>query len=523
MAKAKAKTKEYTIERTPVVAVMGHVDHGKTSLLDAIRGTNVTAGEAGGITQNTRAHQVNYKDYKITFIDTPGHEAFSDMRSRGAKVTDIVLLVVAADDGVQPQTRESIKFALEEKVPVIVAINKIDLPGKNLNKLKQELTSAGLQLEEYGGDVMVNQVSALKKTGLNELLDSILLTAELHELKADKVVEGLTATGFVLESTLDEKLGPVVLLLVKSGQIKPGDFLVHEKGYSKVRALLNESQEKVKTAFQSDPVWVLGSNEVLKTGEYVNFVENERLAKELHKGVEKGEKKLMQLEEEKQETTQEEDLAMLASLLEQAQQQKEIKYLNVIVKTDTQGTLEVVKKQLTDLNDEEVQIKIIDAGVGAITVKDIMKAKAAHGIVLGFQTEISKKIETEARKEKVLIRNYNVIYELVDEIAEAMDSMIAPTFERVEVARAKVKEVFVLSNKQIVAGCEVVKGSVIKGYKVFVMRGEAEIGEAKIILLKQHKKEMKEVKKGQDCGIMLEPNLKIEKDDEIVCFKLEKL
>lgn len=526
MAKKKEKVKN-VIDRTVVIAVMGHVDHGKTSLLDAIRGTKVTESEAGGITQNTRAHQITYKDHKLTFIDTPGHEAFSEMRSRGAKVTDIVLLVVAADDGVQPQTKESIKFALAEKVPVVVAINKIDLPGKNLGKLKQELSSAGLLLEEYGGEVLVNEVSATKKKGIDELLESVLLIAELQELKKDIPPAGILATAFVLEAKLDDKLGPVALMLVKSGSFKEGNFLVQEKGYARVRAVLDENQQKLPIAEQGDPVWIIGLNDVLKTGEYVNIVETEKQGKELFKNVQTGEADLLEAEKKAEvpeaEAPVSDDMSMLAELLNAAQKEKDVKYLNVILKTDTQGTLEVIKQQLHDLNDEEVQIKFIDTGIGAITERDITKAKAAHGIVIGFQLPLSKKIELAAKKERVLARNYEVIYELIDEIAEALDSMAAPVTEKVEVARAKVKEVFVLSNKQVVAGSEVIKGTVIKGYKVFVERGGIEIGEAKITSLKQLKKEVKEIKKGLDCGILLEPSIALEIGDEIVCFKIEKV
>ena len=525
---AKKKEKKFSLNRTIVVAVMGHVDHGKTSLLDAIRGTKVTETEAGGITQNTRAHQVVFKGHKITFIDTPGHEAFSEMRSRGARVTDIVLLVVAADDGVQPQTKESIKFALSAKVPVVVAINKIDLPGKNLNKLKQELTSAGLSLDEYGGDVMVNEVSAVKKTGLDELLDSVLLIAELQELKKQTPPEGLLGTAFVLESTLDDKLGPVSLMLTKSGNFKEGNFIVHEKGSAKIRALLDEQQQKLDHAEDGDPIWVIGLNQVLKTGEYVNVVSDEAKAKVLLKNVQTGVADLMEAEKaglaEKEAAAEPaDDLSILAGLLSQAEREKEVKYLNVIIKTNTQGTMEVVQKQLVDLNDEEVQIKVIDTGIGPVSERDISKAKASHGIVIGFQLPLTKRIEQLARKERVLVRNYEVIYELVDEMADALDSMAAPVTEKVEVARALVKEVFVLSNKQRVAGSEVIKGTLLKGYRVFVEREGAEIGEAKITELRQHKKEVKEVKKGQDCGILLEPNLEVEKGDQIVCFKIEKL
>ncbi|MFQ5492944.1 MAG: translation initiation factor IF-2 [Candidatus Dojkabacteria bacterium] len=525
------KKKEFSIGRTPIVAVMGHVDHGKTSLLDAIRGTSVQESEAGGITQNTRAHQIEYNGQKISFIDTPGHEAFSDMRSRGAKVTDMVLLVVAADDGVQPQTKESIKFAQASNVPVVVAINKIDKPGKKLAKLKQELASAGLELEEFGGDTLVNEVSAIEKKGLSELLESILLVAELEEIKPETAPAGRLSTAFVLEASLDKNLGPVALMLVKSGRFTEGNYVVHATGYAKVRALLDENQEKLDEAQQSDPVYVIGLKEVLATGEIVNIVENEKQAKALLKEVLQGEAELLEEQPEKQEEsedleqpTEEQDLEMLSQLLSAAQSEKEIKYLNLVLKTGSQGTLEVIKKELGELDDNEVKIKLISEGIGPITEKDVTAAKAAHGIVIGFQVEIPKKLQKLSLKEKVLVRNYEVIYELIDEMSDALDSMSDPVIEKVEVARAKVKKVFVLTDGNAVAGCEVAKGTVIKGYKAFVERDEVEMAVGKITSLKQNKNEVKEVKKGQDCGILLEPNYKeLEEGDFIVLFKEEKI
>ncbi|KXK26936.1 MAG: Translation initiation factor IF-2 [candidate division WS6 bacterium OLB20] len=525
LASKKKTTKAYDIARTPIVAVMGHVDHGKTSLLDAIRETDVAAGEAGGITQNTRAHQIDYNGQKITFIDTPGHEAFSAMRSRGAKVTDLVLLVVAADDGVQPQTKESIKFAKESGVPVIVAINKIDLPGKNLNKLKQELSSAGLELEEYGGEVIVNEVSAIKKTGLTELLDSVLLTAELNELKKDAAPEGVEGTAFVLESVLDENLGPVSLVLVKSGGFSTANFVVHENGYSKIRTLLdNDTHSQRDGAEQGDPVAIVGLKDILPTGSYINIVKDERTAKKLYREIEEGERDLLEAEQTDEPAAPDNDLAFLADLLADAKTEKEIKYLNVVLRTDSQGTLEVATEELSQLNDEEVQIKLIDSGVGAVTEKDVQAAKAARAIILGFQVETPRKVAELAKKERVLVRTYEVIYEMIEEISDAMDSMADPVLEKVEVARARVKQVFVLSNGAVVAGSEVIKGTVIKGYRIYIERDGAEMAEAKITELRQNKNVVKEIKKGQDCGILFEPKYDdLQEGDEIVCFKVEKL
>lgn len=520
MAKKKETKNIVSLKRTPIVAVMGHVDHGKTSLLDAIRDTEVAAGEAGGITQNTRAHQVKINDQKITFIDTPGHEAFSEMRARGAKVTDIVMLVVAADDGVQPQTKESIKFALEEKVPVIVALNKMDLPDTNLVKLKQQLSTAGLLLEEHGGDVIIVEVSAKTKKGIDELLESTLLLAEMSELKKHKV-KNADGEGFVLESNLDKHLGAVSLMLIKGGEANKGDYVVYEGGYSKVRDLLDEKQVKMEKGEEGDPVWIIGLDEVLATGEVVKFVKTEKDAKLFIKKLEKGEEKMVESTEEVEE--EENNLGLLAAMLNQAKIEDDINYLHLVIKASTQGTLEVVIKQLKDMEDDEVKLKILDSGTGAITEQDVKRAKAAHGLVIGFQAEIEKKVSELARKEKVLVRNYEIIYELIEEVGDVMDSLSEPVLEEIEVARAKVKKPFQLSNGTYVAGSEVIKGTVLKGYKVYILRGEERVADAKITSLKKGKNDVKEVTKGIECGIFLEPNIEVEEGDEIVCYKVEKL
>ena len=523
----KDKQKQYDIARTPVIAVMGHVNHGKTSLLDIIRKTHVQESEAGGITQNTRAHQIDYKEFKLTFIDTPGHEAFSEMRSRGAKATDIVLLVVAADDGVQPQTKESINFAKKAGVPVVVAINKIDLPGKNLDKLKQELSSAGLLLEEYGGDVIVNEVSAKKELHIENLLESILLVAELANLKVIKNPKEGEAQGFVLESNLDKNLGPVALVLIQAGEVEGRNYLAYSGKVDKIRSLLDENQNKLEIAKQGDPVWLTGLNQVLKTGEIVTFCENEKQAKKYASMSGKQEILIPQVEEVEEPDTEvstEADEELLASLIYSAKTEEEIKYLNVVLKTSTSGTLEAVADQLENLDSEKVKIKVIYSGVGKISEKDIQTAKAAYGIVIGFQVLPDKKIAEIAEKEKVLVKNYEIIYEMLDELGEVLDSMEEPVFEEIEVSRALVKQVFVLSNGKSVAGCSVEKGNVVKGYKIYVLRDGIRLEqEAKIVELKKQKNEVKEVKKGEECGSLLEPNIELKESDIIVCYRQEKL
>ncbi len=513
---------EYKI---PIVAVMGHVDHGKTSILDAIRGTSVQKKEVGGITQNTRAHVVVTKSgQKITFIDTPGHEAFSGMRSRGAKVTDIVLLVVAGDDGVKPQTIESIKFAKEARVPIVVAINKMDLPNSNSDKVKQELAKNGVQVEEFGGDVLVVEVSAKTQKGLDELLETLLLQAEMLELKPVGVQKNVSQA-IVLESSLDPKLGPVALVLVRAGIIERSNFVLYKDNIYKIRTLLDENQKQIDIAKEGEPAWIIGLDQVIDVGEKILIVKTYDEAKNIIK----------QKRDEKQDINQdnkaddidtedsEDDSIILSKLLDDKSQSEEIKKLNVILKTDTKGTLEAIIEQLNDLSDEEVSVNIVFSGTGDITQKDIDLAKNSKAIILGFQIKISNKLEEIAKREKVPFRIYNVIYDLLDEVSIALDSLIEPEFEEVEIAVAKVKQVFVLSNKKKVAGCEVIKGTILKGYSILLRRGEEEVARGKIVSLKHKKEEVKEMKKGQECGILIEPQADIEIGDEIVAIKKEKI
>ncbi|MBN1331935.1 translation initiation factor IF-2 [Candidatus Dojkabacteria bacterium] len=529
MAEKSRKTKKIKNEkssRIPIVAVMGHVDHGKTSFLDAVRNTKIQESEEGGITQNTRAHLVEYKGNKITFIDTPGHKAFSAMRSRGAKVTDIVLLVVAADDGVQPQTVESIKFAQEAGVPIVVAINKMDAPGANPDKIKQELSQHNVLVEEFGGDTLISNLSALKKEGLDDVLENILLQAELLELKTKKLDEGVKAEAFVLESNLDENLGPVAMIVIKAGTIKEGDYLATAEGTHKARKVLDEAQKEMQQAGEGEPVWIIGLNNVLETGQIVRVFASQEEAKKAQKEIGKVEheqkEEVRQASNEDPEENLVEDEDFLAMLIEDEEQKDEIKKLNIVLKADTKGTLEAVKDQLESLNDEEAEVNILKAETGDITGKDIELAKSARAILLGFQVGINEKTETIAKRERVPFRLYKIIYELVDEVDSALASLLDPEIEEVEIARAKIKQVFVLSNKSKIAGCEVIKGIVLKGYASFVERDGKEIGRGKITSLKQNKQEVKEVKKGQDCGILLEPEVDFAEGDDIVCFKIEK-
>jgi len=540
--KTKKVKKAVSFARTPVIAVMGHVDHGKTSILDAIRGTKVQAGEAGGITQNTRAHVIKDKNSnEFTFIDTPGHEAFSGMRSRGASVTDIVMLVVAADDGVKPQTIESIKFAKKAKVPIVIVINKMDLPGADAKKVRQELSQHKVLVEKFGGDVLAVEVSATKKTGLDELFETLALQVEMMEIKKTKVKDGI-AQGVVLESNLDNNLGPVALVLLKAGEVRSNNYIASAKKVDKIRGVLDESQKKIEKADEGDPIWLIGLDEVLDTGENVIFFENGKQAKQLLKDREEKSEKQAKLEEDEAEKAEKEakegekdekdeegeeeeddDSQLLAMLLTQDQEEEDVKKLNVILRTDAKGTLEAITEKLEELSDEEVEVNILESSTGDITLKDVDLAKSARAIILGFQVGIPEKTEKAAKREKVLFRTYEIIYELFDEVEAAMDMLVEPVEEEVEISRAKVKQVFVLTNKKTVAGCEVIKGNVLKGYNVKVERGDEEIGKGKITSLKKAKEEVKEVKKGQECGILIEPQIDLEKGDEIVCYKIEKL
>lgn len=514
--------------RSPVVAVMGHVDHGKTSFLDAIRGSRVADKEAGGITQNTRAHEVVLDDgFRITFIDTPGHEAFSKMRQRGAKVTDFVLLIVAADDGVQPQTKESIQFAKDNNVPIIVAINKIDLKGINTQKIKTELSSFGVVVEEYGGDVLVYGISAKEKTGLKELLEGIELMSEVNELKSDTPNYTSIAEGFVLESSQDKRSGNSVLAILSAGNLDQRYFAVSSNQIFKVRAYLDHNQKPINSVKESQPFWLLGLKETIAAGESIFFTKDEkealRIQNELKSDLEKVETENQPEVEELPDIDPNE--LFMQMLLKRAEQKEGIaqKELNVVVKSSSEGTLEAILNKLEEFSTAESKVKILFSGIGEVTEDDIMRASLARAIVLTFQLPIPTKIEIKAKQEKVLLRNYEVIYEMFDEVADVLDGMASPQEEDIEVARARVKQVFTLSNGDIVAGSEVIKGNVIKGYKVWVERNGEEFARGKISSLRVRKDEVKEVKKGAECGIVIDPKVtEIQEGDEVVAYKVEK-
>lgn len=530
--KAATKKSGETKFRTPIVAVMGHVDHGKTTLLDTIRGARVVDTEEGGITQNTRAHQVTTDNgNKITFIDTPGHEAFSAMRARGAEVTDFVLLVVAADDGIQAQTKESIDFALETKTPIVVAINKMDMPGADPAKVKRELSQFGVNVEEFGGETMVFEVSALKNEGITELIEGIELLSEIHELKPNDTLAGTMGAGYVLESSIEKSIGSVALCVLKNGEMNGRVLGVSNNDSFKVRAFLDQDQKQTKAVHESDPFWVTGLNEPLNTGDTVYFVDSDKAARSL----------LADLQSETSESTEPKgDSAadqsgneLLLQMMAQRTAEEEgydQKTLNIIVRASTKGTLEAVEHELNKLGDDESTVKIISQGVGVVTESDIQLAKTAGAIVVSFQMPTDKKVASMAKQNKIIVRNYEIIYEMVDELGGALDGLVEPEEEEVEVARARVKQIFVLSDGTIVAGSEVVKGTILKGYNVYVERPHestneeiAEVGRGKISSLREGKNEVKEVKKGLECGIIINPQVEeIQEGDEVVAYKVER-
>lgn len=528
MAKKKTEQKSNSV-RQPIVTVMGHVDHGKTTFLDSIRNARVAAKEHGGITQNTRAHEVTTKSgFKITFIDTPGHEAFTKMRERGARVTDFVLLVVAADDGLQPQTKESIEFAHKNNVPIIVAVNKIDLPGVNTLKIKQELASFSVNIEEYGGDVMYFEISAKNKIGLEELLEGIELMSEVAELEKREVKNDVIAEAFVMESQLDKKVGYSALAILKAGKLDNRYFGVTADSIFKVRAYVNEEGKNVANVDESQPFTILGLEKDLVTGDIINFVDNERDAKKLQSDLKSGE-----VSEDSDSEQALDAESLFAQMLMQKKEEEEgvnQKELPVIIKTSTQGTLEAVIAELDKLETDESKVKILQKGTGNVTEDDINMAKVSGGLVLVFQLNIDSKTLAYARQNKVILRQYEIIYELADEVADVLDGMDIPKEQEIFMSYAKVKQIFTLSDGSQIAGSEISEGKFLRGYQVKAFSPEQlksanpeAKGISKVSSVRQGKNEVKEVKKGQECGLQLNPKIDgLEEGDVIVAFRIEK-
>ena len=498
-------------DRAPVIVVMGHVDHGKTSLLDYIRSSNVTAGEAGGITQAIGAYQVKVQDKMVTFLDTPGHEAFTAMRARGAMVTDIAILVVAADDGIMPQTVEAINHAKAANIPIIVAINKMDLPGANPENIKQQLTKYELVPEEWGGETIVCPISAKTGEGIDNLLDMVLLTAEMRELKANP---NRAAMGAVIEARLDKGRGPVATLLVQNGTLNQGDIIIAGTAVGRVRAMTDYRGKKLKTAGPSVPVEITGMAEVPNAGDDFYAVADERMARELAE----------QRKQEKKDALNA-PLAKKVSLddLFSQIQEGEVKDLNIIVKADVQGSVEAVKQNLEKISNEEVRVKVIHGGVGAINESDIMLASTSNAIVVGFNVRPDSAAKAMAERNHVDMRMYRVIYECMEEIEAAMKGMLAPKYKEVELGTVEVRKVYKISNVGVVAGCYVTEGKVTRSAQLRLVRDGIVIHEGEIASLQRFKDSVKEVTSGYECGITLEKFSDIKPGDIFECFEMQEI
>ena len=474
--------------RPPVVTVMGHVDHGKTSLLDAIRSTHVTNTEAGGITQHIGASEVSINGQKIVFLDTPGHEAFTAMRARGAQVTDIAILVVAADDGIMPQTIEAINHAKAAEVPLIVAINKIDKPSANPDKVKQELADQGLLVEDWGGDVIAVPVSARQRTGIDTLLEMILLVAEMEELKANP---NKRAVGTVVEAELDKGRGPVATVLVQGGTLKVGDPIVCGVACGKVRAMINSKGKRVKTAGPSTAVEILGLSEVPQGGDQFVAVPSDKVARNI------AEKRQQIAREEMLKSNQRMSLDQFFDQMNEGQ----VKDLNVIIKADVQGSVQAVKQSLEKLSNDEVGVRVIHGGVGAINESDVTLAAASNAIIIGFNVRPVPSAESLAEKESVDVRSYTIIYKAIEDIQAAMTGMLDPEYRDEDTGKAEIREVYKISGVGTVSGCYVTSGKIFRNGKVRIVRDGIIIHEGEILALKRFKDDVKEVNSGYECGM----------------------
>ena len=483
--------KEEDLElRPPVVTVMGHVDHGKTSLLDAIRSTNVTKGEAGGITQHIGASEVVVNGQKIVFLDTPGHEAFTAMRARGAQVTDIAILVVAADDGIMPQTIEAINHAKAAEVPLIVAINKIDKPSANPERVKQELADQGLLVEDWGGDIISVGVSALKREGIDTLLEMILLVSEVEELKANP---NKRAVGTVIEAQLDKGRGPVATVLVQGGTLNVGDPIVCGSASGKVRAMINSKGKRVKKAEPSTAVEILGLSEVPQGGDQFICVPSDKIAKSV------AQKRAQKAREEMLKANNRMNLDDLFTQISDS----EVKELNIVIKADVQGSVQAVKQSLEKLSTDEVAVRIIHGGVGAVNESDIMLAAASNAIIIGFNVRPVPSAEVLANKEKVDIRTYTIIYKAIEDVQAAMSGMLDPELKDEDTGKAEVRETFKLSGVGTIAGCYVTSGKIYRNCKVRVVRDGIIIHEGQLAALRRFKDDVKEVNQGYECGMTI--------------------
>jgi len=496
-------------KRPPVITVMGHVDHGKTSLLDTIRNTRVTAKEAGGITQHIGASEVEVNGEKIAFLDTPGHEAFTSMRARGAKVTDIAILVVAADDGVMPQTIEAINHARAANIPIIVAMNKIDKPDINSDKVKQELSDHGVLVEEWGGDTICVPVSALTGEGIDTLLEMILLVAEMQELKANPTK---LASGTVIEAKLDKSRGPVATILIQNGSLKIGDPVVAGAAYGRVRAMTNDKGKAIKKAGPSAAVEILGLSDAPEAGDLFNAVREDKIARQI------GEKRKQKNREDNLNVTARVSLEDLFKHIKEG----EVKDLNIIVKADVQGSVEAVKQSLVKLTNEEIKVKVIHGGVGTITESDILLASASNAIIIGFNVRPSTNVTNLAGKEKVDLRTYRIIYEAISDVEAAMKGLLDPEYKEVVLGKLSIRATFKVPGG-VIGGAYVQEGKITRNAKVRLVRDGIVIYDGTISSLKRFKDDVKEVNTGYECGIGLDNYNDIKEADIIEPYIIEEI
>ena len=504
-----AKKGEKLSPRPPVITIMGHVDHGKTSLLDAIRQSNVIATEAGAITQHIGAYQIEMDGRKITFLDTPGHEAFTAMRARGAQATDVAVLVVAADDGVMPQTVEAINHAQAAGVPIVVAMNKIDKPNANPDKVKQQLADMGLLIEEWGGDTVCVSISAKKQEGISELLENLLLVADILELKARV---DCPAEGVAVETRLDKARCPLATLLVQKGTLRIGDTLVLGNTYGKIKAMFNESGQQVKVAEPATPVGILGINDVAQAGDTFKVVKDEREAR-------------MRLETYRSEQQELLNTVRTLSLSDFSSQISEgqVKELNIVLKTDVQGSIEPIRDSLEQLGDERIKVRVIHSNSGNVTESDVMLALASKGIIIGFNSRAEPGAQRLAELEKINIRYYNVIYELVKDVEKALKGMLEPTYTEVIEGQAEVRAVFDTGKKGKAAGVVIKEGKVSRDASARIMRQGESIFESHVSSLKRFKNDAKEVSAGLECGVGIANFVDFQVGDVIQFYKQERV
>ena len=501
---------ENLVKRPPIVTIMGHVDHGKTSLLDAIRHAKVTASEAGGITQHIGAYTVSLNGEKITFLDTPGHEAFTAMRARGAQVTDIVILVVAADDGIMPQTKEAINHCKAAEVPMIVAINKIDRPGADVDRVKQELTEHGLVSEDWGGDTICVPVSAKTGENLESLLEMVLLTAEMQELQADP---NRKAKGTVIEAKLDKGRGSVASLLIQNGTLNVGDSILVGSTYGRIRAMFDDRGKKIKSAGPSIPVEILGLSEVPAAGDRFIVCKDEKTARNMAD---------IRKQKIKADSHQASNRVSLEDLYSQIKEGK-VKELSIVVKADVQGSVEAIRQSLEKLSTDDVKVRVIHGAVGAITETDVTLAAASNALVIGFNVRPDSNATVQSEKENIEIKTYRIIYDAIEDVKSAMIGMLEPEYKEVINGKAEVRMTYKISNVGTIAGCYVIDGKIVRNSEVRVIRDGIVIFESTLASLKRFKDDAKEVAKGYECGLSVEKFNDLKEGDIIESFTMEAI